>query len=63
MDDNGNLIIARKEEFKAANHDDLDSDLSDEEDGRLNVPLGEGVLKVNLGIPIVVICNKIDIIS
>ena len=24
------------------------------------MPLGEGVLKVNLGIPIIVVCNKID---
>ena len=31
-------------------------------DIRLDMPLGEGVLKVKLGIPIIVICNKIDII-
>ena len=31
-------------------------------DIRLDMPLGEGILKVNLGIPIIVICNKIDII-
>ena len=36
---------------------------ADEADVRLDIPLGEGVLKVNLGIPIIVICNKIDIIS
>ena len=29
---------------------------------RLDMPLSQGVLKVNLGIPIVVLCNKIDII-
>jgi GTPase SAR1 family protein len=26
------------------------------------MPLAEGVLKVNLGIPIVVVCNKIDML-
>lgn len=26
------------------------------------MPLPEGVLKVNLGIPIIIVCNKIDII-
>lgn len=31
-------------------------------DVRFDMPLGEGVLKVNLGIPIVVLCNKVDII-
>ena len=30
-------------------------------DVRLDMPLGEGVLKVNLGIPIIVVVNKIDI--
>ena len=43
--------------------DDMDSDMSAEElDVRLDMPLAEGVLKVNLGIPIIVLCNKIDII-
>lgn len=32
-------------------------------DVRLEMPLGEGVLKVNLGIPIVVLCNKVDMIN
>lgn len=41
----------------------MDSDMSAEElDVRLDMPLAEGVLKVNLGIPIIVLCNKIDII-
>jgi GTPase SAR1 family protein len=26
------------------------------------MPLAEGVLKVNLGIPIIVVCNKVDLI-
>lgn len=58
-------MISRKEEFKSmpGNVDDLDSDMSAEDiDVRLDMPLGDGVLKVNLGIPILVICNKIDII-
>lgn len=60
LDDNGNLIIKRKEERKGG---DDDSDMSaDDIDVRLEMPLGEGVLKVNLGIPIVVIVNKVDII-
>ena len=33
---------------------------ADEIDVRLDMPLGEGVLKVNLGIPIIVLCNKVD---
>ena len=68
LDEHGNLKIsnAGKSEFKSApfNADDLDSDMSaDDADIRLDMPLGEGVLKVNLGIPIIVVCNKIDIIS
>ena len=35
---------------------------ADEIDVRLDMPLGEGVLKVNLGIPIIVLVNKVDII-
>lgn len=29
---------------------------------RKNLALGEGVLKVNLGIPIFVVCNKVDLL-
>jgi len=61
LDDNGNLLIKRKEDFKGG--DDEHSDMSNEEmDVRFEMPLGEGVLKVNLGIPIVVLCNKVDIV-
>jgi hypothetical protein len=60
LDDNGNLII-RREEFKLG--DNQDSDMSEEDDVRLDMPLGEGQLKVNLGIPIMVVCNKIDVIQ
>ena len=52
-----------KEEFKTQSAaDDIDSDLSADDDIRLDMPLGEGVLRVNLGIPIIILCNKIDII-
>ena len=36
--------------------------LSGDEDIRTEMPLGEGVLKVNLGIPVLILCNKIDVI-
>ena len=57
------MIIKRVKELRT--FDDSDSeDLSNEEiDVRLDMPLGEGVLKVNLGIPIIVLCNKVDIIQ
>ena len=35
----------------------------DDIDIRLEMPLAEGVLKVNLGIPVVVLVNKVDIIN
>lgn len=64
LDDNGNLIIKHKEEFKAGGGGEDDSDSADDDmDVRLEMPLGEGVLKVNLGIPIIVICNKVDLIN
>lgn len=64
LDDNGNLIIKHKEEFKAGGGGENDSDSADDDmDVRLEMPLGEGVLKVNLGIPIIVICNKVDLIN
>lgn len=36
--------------------------LSGDEDIRTEMPLGEGVLKVNLGVPVLILCNKIDVI-
>lgn len=49
--------------MNASGIDDMDSDMSqDDMDIRLDMPLGEGILKVNLGIPIIVLCNKVDII-
>lgn len=40
----------------------LDDDLDDYKDLRSRLPLPEGVLKVNLGIPIIVVCHKIDLL-
>ena len=59
VDENGKLIKKRKEDKSGANASD-DSDL--EVDLKEELELGEGVLKVNLGIPIVVICNKVDLL-
>lgn len=57
------MIIKRKEEFKTrGDGDDFDSDSDEAQDIRLEMELGEGILKVELGIPIIVLCNKIDII-
>jgi len=33
-----------------------------DDDVRLEMPLGEGVLKVNLGIPLIVVVNKVDVL-
>ena len=33
------------------------------DDVRLDMELPEGVLQVNLGIPIIVVCNKVDILQ
>lgn len=40
-----------------------DSEEEDFEDLMSMLPLPEGVLKVNLGIPIVVACHKVDLIG
>ena len=58
------MLVTRKDEFKtAAAGDEQDSDMSqDDMDVRLDMPLGEGVLEVNLGIPVVILCNKVDLI-
>ena len=60
VDENGKLIKKRKEEKPGANASD-DSDL--EENLKEELELDEGVLKVNLGIPIVVVCNKVDLLQ
>lgn len=61
IDENGKLI--RKGRKETANQEGDDSDDSDLEDVRVDIALGEGILKVNLGIPIIVVCNKIDLLS
>jgi hypothetical protein len=40
--------------------EDLDDDDFNENSIRANMPLKEGVLKINLGIPILICCNKVD---
>ena len=40
----------------------LEDDFDDYSDLKSRLPLPEGVLKVNLGIPIIVVCNKIDLL-
>jgi len=58
VDENGKLIKKRKEEKANASDDsDLEDNLKEE------LELGEGVLKVNLGIPIVIVCNKVDLLQ
>ena len=41
----------------------LEEDLDDFSDLRTRLPLPEGVLQVNLGIPIIVLCHKIDLLQ
>ena len=67
FDDNGNLIKQRKDkqlktQASMNNADDDANDMSDE-DVRLDMDLPEGVLSVNLGIPIIIVCNKIDVLQ
>lgn len=40
----------------------IDEDLDDFSDLKARLPLPEGVLQVNLGIPIIVVCHKIDLL-
>lgn len=56
LDDNGK-VVAKRQEATA-----FGSDGEEIEDQRKDLALGEGVLKVNLGIPIIVVCNKIDLL-
>lgn len=53
LDENGKQIIKTKPK---------NDDGEEIADIRETLELGEGVLKVNLGIPIVVICNKVDLL-
>ena len=63
IDENGKLIRKGRKETAVKGEEAKDSDDSDVEDVRVEMPLGPGVLKVNLGIPILVVCNKIDLLS
>ncbi len=40
-----------------------DEDANDLADLKAQMPLGQGVLQVNLGIPIIVVCSKIDLMA
>ena len=60
VDESGNLIKRSTAQQAAEKKDDANSDSDD--DARMELPLPEGVLKVNLGIPVVVVCNKVDIL-
>ena len=57
---------SQKEDRNNSNAEDGEqADIDDEEnidDLRTQMPLQEGVLKVNLGIPIIVACNKVDLL-
>ena len=55
VDSSGKLVITTRAKADG-------SDNEEPEDIRKNLALGEGVLKVNLGIPIIVICNKVDLL-
>ena len=57
LDEHGHLIKKRQDETEK-----LGSDDETVEDLKKELALGEGVLKVNLGIPIVVVCNKVDLL-
>lgn len=59
LDDQGNLIKKLKVEDEANSDDDEKETI---EDVRLEMDLPEGVLKVNLGIPIMVVVSKVDVL-
>lgn len=66
FDDQGNFLKKRKIEGKDNNMNKDNSEEEDqpvEEDVRMEIPLPEGCLKVNLGIPIIVICSKVDLLQ
>lgn len=66
LDEQGYLIKKLKKEGKDNTVNKENSDEEDqaaEEDVRMEIPLPEGCLKVNLGIPIIVICSKVDLLQ
>ena len=56
-----------KKRSSAAEREESGSEIDSEEDEMMHLksmlPLPEGVLKVNLGIPIIVVCHKVDLIG
>lgn len=60
LDDQGNLI--KKLVPEKAEVDSEGEQMEPEEDVRLAIELPEGVLKVNLGVPIVVVVQKVDVL-
>lgn len=68
MDDQGNLIkklVPEKETHdgdSSSNNNDDDEDEEPEEDVRLSLDLPEGCLEVNLGIPIIIAVQKVDVL-
>ena len=60
LDDHGNLI--KKLKVEKVTKDSSESEEHDEGDARLELDLPEGCLKVNLGIPITVIVQKVDLL-
>ena len=65
LDENGKLIRKGRKETQNREGKEAEdgSDDSEIDDVRVEMPLGQGVLKVNLGIPIIVVCNKIDLLT
>ena len=61
FDDQGNLIKKLRVEKHAQNSSD-ESDGEEEVDARLDLDLPESCLKVNLGIPVLVIVQKVDLL-
>lgn len=69
LDENGHLVDQRRREPKiqipTQRKEQSDSEENQEEievDLRLEMELPEGCLKVNLGIPIIVVVNKVDLL-
>ncbi len=58
LDDQGNPM--RREHRPSMEEEKLEDE--DMDQMKKQMPLQEGVLKVNMGIPIVVVCSKIDLL-
>ena len=68
LDEDGNLLgKLRESTTRAEDEENKAGELLDDDDENMEylksqIPLGEGVLKVNLGIPIIVVCMKADLL-